>query len=268
MWKDLLVIVMMLVILFITGIYFFMHPRFSYRRQFIELTKWKYAHRGFHDKKQGIYENTLPAFKRACAYGYGIELDVQLTLDKELIVLHDFTLSRTCGINQKVCETSLKQLRSLNVFDSDCTIPTLAEVLSLVNGQVPLIIEIKQAGIDCETCRQITTLLDQYSGLFCVESFNPFVLGWFKNHRPAYLRGQLIGNLSIKQPLKWIAENGLIACISRPDFVAFDVTMKKHFLRWIMKRVFKTPCVAWTIRDARTAAYFSDECAIFEGFEL
>ena len=107
------------------------------------LTSHDYAHRGLHDIKRGVPENSLPAFERAVRAGYGIELDVRETRDHQLVVHHDETLERSCGDPRRVCDVPLQELRQLSLFGTDAHIPTFAEVLELVDSQAPLIVELK-----------------------------------------------------------------------------------------------------------------------------
>ena len=100
-----------------------------------------YAHRGLH--KEGVPENSLAAFEDACRAGFGIELDVQLSHDGEVMVFHDYTLIRMTGCDKKLCELDAKELMTLTLAGTDQTIPTLKQVLALVDGRVPLLVELK-----------------------------------------------------------------------------------------------------------------------------
>lgn len=265
--NDLLYLILILILLSIIFLVFFMMPRFTKRKDVLSFRQWHYAHRGYHDLSKGFPENSLSAFERACTHGYGMELDVQLTKDQELIVLHDFSLLRACGIDKQVDELTLDEIRKLRLFDTDCTIPTFEEVLKLVDGRTPLIVEIKQKGAECETCRKAAKLLDKYKGIYCVESFNPIAVGWFKNHRSNYIRGQLSGELNMKQPAKFMLENLLTNFISRPDFIAYDVDHRHRKALKLCMLLFKPALVYWTVKDRKTFDELKDSIIIFEGFE-
>ena len=265
--KELFLLLLLLLILGLCFLIFFMMPRFSKRKALLPFAKWNYAHRGYHDLAKGFPENSLPAFERACTHGYGMELDVQLTKDQKLVVLHDFSLLRACGIDAQVDELTLDEIKKLRLFNTVCTIPTFEEVLELVDGRTPLIVEIKQKGADSETCRQSAKLLDHYQGSYCVESFNPMAVGWFKNHRPNYVRGQLSGELNMKQPAKFILENLLANFISRPDFIAYDVEHRNRTALKLCKALFKAPIVYWTVKDRADYDALKSSIIIFEGFE-
>lgn len=136
--------------------------------------RWLYAHRGLHDNSSDAPENSLRAFKRAVEAGYGIELDIQLSKDKKPVVFHDFTLERICGRPGKVCDYTYEELRRFKLCDSDEGIPSFADVLKLVDGRVPLIVELKIEHTDLSLCPIADKLLRQYSGRYCIESFHPW----------------------------------------------------------------------------------------------
>ena len=148
-----------------------------------------YAHRGLHKNTNIIPENSLPAFRLAIENQYGIELDVRLTKDNIPVVFHDTTLLRVCGVDKKVRDLTFDELSNIYLYDSKEQIPLLTEVLDLVNGQVPLIIELKTNENDTTVCSIVAPILDNYMGVYCVESFNPLILMWYKKNRPIVIRG-------------------------------------------------------------------------------
>ena len=131
--------------------------------------------------------------------GYGIELDVQLSKDGIPFIMHDFTLNRTVrdskgnAVSGKGYEYTFAELRSFHLFDTEEKIPSFKEVLDLVKGRVPLIVELKieNADLKMPVCAEAMKLLDAYDGPYCVESFNPLGVLWFRTHRPDVMRGQL-----------------------------------------------------------------------------
>ena len=116
-----------------------------------------YAHRGLHGR--GVPENSPEAFELACRAGYGIELDVQLSADGEVMVFHDYTLIRMTGKEGKLCERTAAELGAICLGESDQTIPTFAQVLALVNGRVPLLVELKGESTDSSLCPKVAELL-------------------------------------------------------------------------------------------------------------
>ena len=117
-------------------------PRMLHKPDTEPFKKVLYAHRGLFDNATNAPENSLAAFQKAVDAGYGIELDIQLTKDKIPVVFHDFTLDRVCGVKGKVCDFTYEELLKFPLSGSDQRIPKFSEVLSLVDGRVPLIVEI------------------------------------------------------------------------------------------------------------------------------
>jgi len=159
------------------------------------LFKWIfYAHRGLYNNQSKAPENSLSAFKLAIDNIYGIELDVRLTKDNIPIVFHDASLKRACGLDKDVRDVTFSELEKLNIFDSDEKIPLFKEVMNLIDGKVPVIIELKPNGNDTLICDIVASILDNYKGVYCIESFNPIITYWYKKNRPHVIRGQLSTN--------------------------------------------------------------------------
>ena len=118
-----------------------------------------YAHRGLHDNRTDAPENSLKAFAKAVEAGYGIEMDIQLTKDGVPVVFHDFTLQRMCGTDGKVCDYTYEELQAFHLCESTERIPKFADVLALVDGKVPLIVELKIEGGDTGVCPVADELL-------------------------------------------------------------------------------------------------------------
>jgi len=147
------------------------------------------AHRGFHNEEAP--ENSLGAFQNAIDKGYAIELDVQLIEDNTVVVFHDELLARATGKDGYLRNLKSENLKDYNLFGTSYTIPTLEEVLKLVDGKTPLLIEVKNTGKVGELESALLKVLENYNGEFAVQSFNPYVLEWFLNNAPHILRGQL-----------------------------------------------------------------------------
>ena len=237
----------------------------------MELLSCDYAHRGLWTSR--IPENSMSAFEYAARRGVGIELDVQPTRDGRIVVFHDDDLFRMCGVKKRVRDLTLRELRTLRLKDTGEVIPTLAEVLRLVNGRVPLLIEIKGDLPDERFCRRIVELLDSYKGPFCIEAFSPMVLRWFRKYRPSFARGQLVGGL-LPEGRKWryalsfLLSNMLLNFISRPDFVAVSGKKKRNLSLLVCARIFNVPVFIWTVRAPRERAAFRriGYFTIFENF--
>jgi len=229
-----------------------------------------FAHRGLHN--ENVCENTLEAFERACLAGVGIELDVQLTRDGELVVFHDADLERLMGDARKVAHLTLAQLRAYRLPDGS-RIPTLQEALRLVNGRAPLLVELKNGKRMRELCEKTHGQLRAYSGRYIVESFQPLILLWFRLHAREMIRGQLVAAREEYLEdyggfLASVMVNLLCNCFARPDFVAYDLRGEEHFGLKLQRRLFHTPMAVWTVksREACSAAIRKGEMSIFEGF--
>ena len=152
-----------------------------------------FAHRGIFNNVD-VPENSILAFKKAINKGYGIELDIRLTKDHQLVVFHDNSFKRMCHQIVDVNALTLSEIRELRLLDTDQKIPTFEEVLLLVNCKVPLLIEIKTElpGLDVNMiCEKAAELLSKYSGEYYIESFDYNVLKWYKKNQPNIKRGQL-----------------------------------------------------------------------------
>ena len=149
------------------------------------------AHRGLFNNTT-VCENSLPAFECTIENGYAIELDIQPTKDNELVVFHDSTLLRMTGQNGKVSDYTYNELQELNLLNTNQKIPTLQQVLKLVNGQTPLLIEIKPNNLKVGKLEtKLMQLLNEYNGQYAIQSFNPFIILWFKKNAPNVVRGIL-----------------------------------------------------------------------------
>ncbi|MCM2278392.1 MAG: glycerophosphodiester phosphodiesterase [Oligoflexia bacterium] len=232
------------------------------------LLKTPLAHRGLH-QGTAIPENSRAAFERAIAAGYGIELDLRLTRDGEVVVFHDRELSRCCGVDARVLELSLDQLRNLRLFGSGECIPTLEECLALVRGRVPLLIELKRdAGMPFYEDR-VLGILAQYDGPFAVQSFNPRTIRWFRTAAPDIPAGLLAGRAETPElsRAKRIALRFLLSIpYAKPAFISYELEgMPERFLRWV-RGVTGLPFLFWTIQteEALTRARAFDANVIFE----
>lgn len=235
-----------------------------------------YAHRGLHDNSV-VPENSPVAFRKAVEAGYGIELDVQLTKDKVAVVFHDAALSRMCGEicgEGKVWDFTYEELQQFSLLGTSERIPRLEDVLRLVDGRVPLIIEYKASGLNVEVCRVADKILQQYTGAYCIESFNPMVLIWYRKHRKGVMRGQLSTSYRKEgekgYPVILFATLHLLLLnfLTCPDFIAYN---HKYYRDWslrLCRSLYRVTTVAWTIRspwelESRKKDF---DLFIFEGF--
>ncbi len=206
-----------------------------------------YAHRGLWNEQ--FPENSLPAFQRAAQCGFGIELDVHLTADDRLCVIHDDDVSRMCGVPMHVHDSTLSQLQALRLKGTDYGIPTLAEVLDTVAGRVPLIVELKSGPRNHVLCRLVLEALEHDQGASCIESFDPRIVRWFRRNAPHVFRGQLAEYPEHPRGQEWLMGQLWQHVISRPDFIAWNVNARESLAFRCVKTVFRPWLVGWTVRE-------------------
>ncbi len=212
-----------------------------------------YAHRGLHDNSSDAPENSLRAFQKAVDADFGIELDIQMTKDGIPVVFHDFTLKRICGAEGKLCDYTYEELQQLALCGSDQKIPKLEEVLEVVGGRVPLIVELKIESTDLSVCEAGDRLLGAYGGEYCIESFNPLGVFWYRRHRKNVVRGQLADAFGregeYQGVLYFLLQNLLFNWLGKPDFVAYNHKYPKELSRRICRGLYGNTAAAWTIRS-------------------
>lgn len=214
-----------------------------------------YSHRGIHDNMDKNPENSLLSFEMAVEKDYGIELDVQVTKDNIPVIFHDKTLTRVCSLDSCANDFTLKELKELRLFNTEEPIPTLKELLDIVNGKVPLIVEIKNESNDVSELEYIAEVLDNYNGLYCIESFNPLAVMWYKKNRPHVIRGQLSSCFKKKdhsftrRARDFLLENLMTNFLAKPDFIAFNYKYKNMFSYKLCKKLYDPLTVAYTIKS-------------------
>lgn len=233
-----------------------------------------YAHRGLHDNSSDAPENSMAAFKKAVEAGYGIECDVQLTRDGIPVIFHDFTLKRvaryaegqtigdgplnedgTVSVPGKISNYTYEQLQQFHLLGSDEKIPKFEDFLKLVDGRVPLIVELKIELKDLSVCPVVDKLLSDYKGVYCIESFNPLGVLWYRKNRPNVMRGQLSDEFHKEDPKEFntVLYFGLTHLffnfLTRPDFIAFNRKYPKSLSLWLNRHLYKCLTAAWTIKS-------------------
>ncbi len=214
-----------------------------------------HAHRGLHTQDKTVPENSLAAFRAAVQNGYGIELDLQLSKDGHVVVFHDDTLDRVCGQSGKVNSFTLEELQKMRLCETSETIPLFTEVLSVVAGKTNIIVELKSIDKNDELCEKTLALLREYSGPYCIESFNPKIVAWFRKNAPDIIRGQLTSHPSLFVGVKWhlrVAVGCVLTnVIARPHFIAHGTEKKSLFVR--MAEMTGVMRVCWTVTDETDA---------------
>ncbi len=238
------------------------------RAQMKPFTEVHYAHRGLHG--EGVAENSMTAFRLAVEGGYGIELDVRLSADDEVVIMHDPTLKRVAGDERAVRQVTAQELDHMSLGGTCDGIPRLRDVLAMVDGRVPLLIEIKEEREETgEVVARLLPLLADYRGPFLIESFNPLTLGCVRRRAPQYLRGLLCDRYREKGLRYRLMERFLLNHVARPSFIAYQHAAVAFgpFRRFC--RLYRPTLLAWTTRtqaeeDAAYRAGF--EAVVFEHY--
>lgn len=237
------------------------------------LRGWYYAHRGLHG--HGIAENGMTAFSEAKKSGYGIEFDVHLLKDGNLAVIHDSKLERTVGKAGRVEDLVTDDLSSCFLEGTNDTIPLFQEVLDLYNGEAPLIIELKTSGNNvAQLCENVCAVLDDYKGVFCLESFDPRCIYWLRKNRPDIIRGQLTENYFVSDTsvipwfLKFALKNQIFNFLTYPDFVAYRFSDRNTISNLLVRKFWGVQGVTWTLKTKADfdTAVTENWIPIFEGF--
>ena len=173
------------------------------------------AHRGIYDNKK-IFENSLEAFKKAIDKGYAIELDLRLTKDNKIVIFHDDKLERLTNEKGYIKDKNFIELEKIKLINNS-KIPTFKEVLDLVNGKVPLLIELKSNIKGTRLEKEVVKELKNYKGEYAIQSFNPRTILWFRIFKRDVLRGLLISPKTIKS-LKLLS-------VCKPDFINVNKTL-------------------------------------------
>lgn len=258
--------------------------RLFQRPDYTEFKGKYFAHRGLHNMSPLLKEmnspyychggkfpeNSVSAIKRAVEEGYGIEFDVHLTKDHIPVVFHDDTLERLCGVTKHLKDFTFDELQQFHLYDTEESIPSLEEILTIVNGKVPLIIELKEENNAEELCTICNRYLSNYTGYYCIESFHPKVVRWYRIHRPDVIRGQLSEDFTKEKmkPSYFLMSHLIGNCYGSPDFVAYNCKHYKELSRRICKTIYRSPAFAWTVRSQDELAQIQKhfDSYIFENF--
>lgn len=234
----------------------------------------RYAHRGWYDDAQNIPENSLPAFRRAAENGFGTELDVHLTKDGVLAVLHDENMKRMCGAERTLAQTDSAELPSFLLKGTGASVPLFRDVLKVIGGRIPMVIEVKPYGGNAgAVCEELCRELEEYSGPWCMESFDPRALLWFRRHRPEVVRGQLAMGArhygrEVSPLTAFALSNLLLNFRTRPDFVAYCAEDRRNISFRLCKKLGAQE-FAWTVRSPELEAEIEKAggLCIFEHFD-
>lgn len=265
-------IIVIILILVLAALYLLSLRCRSGHKGLAALRGWKYAHRGLHGENRP--ENSMAAFRAALESGFGIELDIHLMKDGNLAVIHDSSLKRTAGADVAIEDLTTEDLTTYHLEGTDEPIPAFSQVLELYAGKAPLIVELKSernnyAALAEAACK----MLDSYNGPYCIESFDPRCIMWLRKHRPDIIRGQLSRNFMKTEPtvpaiVRFLMTHQLINFLIVPDFVAYRYSDRKNLSNFLVRKLWKTQGVSWTLRTAKDLEIAQKEgyLPIFEGF--
>lgn len=271
---EILIIIGTIILAIILIYLFLIAPRMFNRPDTSILRDVHYAHRGLFKNDSDSPENSLPAFKAAVDAGYGIELDVRLTKDNIPVVFHDATLDRMCNVTGKVSDFTYNELLQFRLAQSGEHIPTFAKALETIGARTPIIVEYKLDTSDPSVCALANEVLKSYAGPYCIESFHPAALRWYKKHRPDIIRGQLSQNFSKDKKYtgqkKYILLTHLLTNVyTRPDFIAYKYDHGNNLSKRLC-HLLGAMCAAWTIRSPQQydSAKKGFDIYIFDSFRL
>jgi glycerophosphoryl diester phosphodiesterase len=243
------------------------------------LTRRPIAHRGLHDAARGIVENTLPAAEAAIARGFSIECDVLLSADGTVVVYHDDTLERLTHGAGPVAAKTTAELKALRFRDGDAEVPTLQELLDLVDGRVGLIVELKSEfprHPDDRLAERVAALISRYRGPIVTKSFDPEVLSAMNRLLPEVAHGIVADDARSIEDYgrstridRFVLRHLLHAPRTRPRFVSYCVDDLPAPGPWMARRIFGLPVITWTVRSTedRARALASADQIVFEGFD-
>ena len=215
------------------------------------LTRQPFAHRGLHGA--GRIENSRAAFGAAIEAEHGIELDVQAARCGTPFVFHDERLERLCEGCGRVDRLDRQQLSAVRLRGSSETISSLDEILALVAGRAPLLVELKSGRrMNAGLCRTVRAAIAGYQGPLAVMSFDPRLIHWFARHAPRVVRGLVISEQGSRN-FMGLPRRRLAVMIARPDFLAYDIrSLPSPFAARMRAR--HVPVLTWTVRDAADRA--------------
>ena len=250
------------------------------KRDIMPLMGRDYAHRGYWNTndpgEENRPENSLAGFRAAVEKDYGIELDVHLTKDGHLVVHHDDSLKRLTGVDIRIADSTLAEIRACKLPNGE-PVPTYDEVLDTVAGRIPMIVEVKVENRNhAALSKAVYERMQRYEGPWCMESFDPRAVKWFRMNAPEIIRGQLAFDSAGKgKNFKEWTRNLYIASmlqnfLARPDFIAFSASsVKWHSLPIHLLRLMNPWFVAWTVRSQADMDKYRKnwDLQIFERFE-
>lgn len=250
-------IIVLSVLLFLLLLWLFLVSPSPCKKGARAFTFVRYAHRGLHGA--GVAENSLSAFRLAVGAGYGIELDVRVSKDGKVVICHDPDLRRVAGLDRRVKDMTAEELAAVSLCGTKDGVPLLTDVLALVNGRVPLLIEIKEdTAADRDVTPKLLNILKEYRGPVMIESFNPLSLSRVRKAAPHIVRGLLCDHYFKDKKMRTLQffamERFFLNFLCRPQFIAYDIDERNFLPYRIFSAVFRPVRFAWTVRSAEVEA--------------
>ena len=275
-WQYVLLSVLGAALLVLLFDLFLIFPALGRKARRREVLSHSFAHRGFFDNGAGVPENSMTAFRLAVERGYGIETDIHLSRDGVAVLHHDNSLKRICGVDELLREKTAEELGKISLLGTEDTVPRFSDFLRLVDGKVPLVLELKEEnGNSAALVKRVIRELEGYTGPYCIESFDPRVLYQLRKQAPHVIRGQLAGRMHRGDKLStrltdFALSRLLFNVIARPDFVAYRYGDRDIKAFRLCTSVLGATRVYWTLRSREEydGAVADGGAPIFEGFEL
>lgn len=245
------------------------------------LTARPIAHRGLHDSSKGVIENSVSAARAAIAAGFGVECDVQLTADGELVVFHDETLERLTEGAGAVATHSAEALTRLKLRGGADAIPRFSEFLAAIGGRTPIVVEIKSAfDGDTAVAQRTAQALAHYDGPVAIESFDPDQIAFLRARAAALGIAQrplgVVGEAHYDEtdwPQLSPAQRAELTQFlhykrTLPDFLSWRARDLPHAIPLLLRDAVKIPVTTWTVRSPEMAARAREwtDQIVFEGF--
>ena len=212
------------------------------------------AHRGIHNRI--IKENSIESIELAVIKRIPVEFDITLTLDNIIVLSHNSYIKYD---NKKI----LISINKYQYLKSIChNLVKLEDVLNLVKGRIPLLIELKPYNKGHKLEKQLVKILDNYNGYFAVQSFNPFTVYWFKKNRENYIRGQLLTRYDKYNFIKrYIYKYMIFNKFTKPDFICYNIKgLPNEHIKKIRK---KKKIIGWTIKNEEELIKYMRYCDNF-----
>ncbi|PKK97142.1 MAG: glycerophosphodiester phosphodiesterase [Tenericutes bacterium HGW-Tenericutes-3] len=199
------------------------------------------AHRGLHTKDQSVPENSVASYKAALQKGYSIELDLNVLKDGTVLAFHDHNFKRLCNDPRELKDVTYEECKDFTLLNTTEKIPRFDQVLKLVDGKVPLLIELKPQGDVIFLCQSFMKMISSYQGKWAVFSFHPKVVSWFKKNHPEVIRGQISEYFKDDKKMnsfaKYLMKSLFFNRFTKPDFVSYGIyDMPNKYLDKQMKK--------------------------------